>query len=104
MAEAGQNQFRVVVPEGVSQEEVHDIILSVLEFRQWEVLEDESKEMTASLSYGGVNAHLALSYDYEVIVLQCTATDKKGKAIVPLRWARYLQKDMRDQLLDAADM
>ncbi len=104
MAEAGQNQFTINVPDGLSMDAIERAIQFSLTNREWSVVESDVGSIEAVLSHRGISATLDISYDEDVIRIESEATDDDGKALVPLRWIEFLREDIQKQLISAASL
>jgi len=104
VAEYNQNPLRVQIPDNMTQEQLQNIMNSVLKNRKWLVTESATNETVGALNHRGFNAKVTLKVDNGFINIMSDATyvkpetDDEPQPAIPMGWLKNIQSDLNIRL------
>lgn len=104
---AGPLAFTVSVPQTVSVQQAHDVVVSVSRARKWIVKEDAPDHVVIYLNHRGVEATVTYTITGQDVNVYCDAykVDSKGAHVAPTqatRWLKYLHEDITARIAKLA--
>lgn len=105
MAQSGDKNFYVDVPEGITMEKIHGAIVYALVDRGWSVTSDAEGTVSAELDRleaRKIHGMVTITYTDKLITIADNSVDDKGNPFVPIRWLKYLAQSMDKYMQTAA--
>ncbi|MBN2069481.1 MAG: hypothetical protein JW739_07575 [Opitutales bacterium] len=94
MAVSGEDTFYISIPEEMPANGAFRAVTQALINRGWTVEEKTDAKIVATLAHREYNAKLTFTLEDNQIVIVSDST-KDGMPDVPIRWIRYLEKDIQ---------
>lgn len=99
MASQDDRVFTIGIPSGVSSDDVRNCVLLSLSNRRWSADEKADGSIEAELVARGIHGHVVITYDDKSITIEDHSTDHEDVPFVPIRWIRYLMRDIRNHMI-----
>jgi len=102
MAASGDTSFTVDVVSGLNMTQIKNSILLSLSARGWTVTEQGDGVIYAeldALEKREICGKLAIGFNETAVVIADHSYDSKGNRFVPIRWIKYLMRDINANML-----
>ncbi|MGH8019201.1 MAG: hypothetical protein ACREIA_13085 [Opitutaceae bacterium] len=98
--EIGQFFDRLLIPDGMSKEDIQAVLGEVLLGREWTVKQKTDRRVVGHILHGGAEATVTMRFGGEAVEIYAFGwdLDRRGNRVEPYypeRWLRYLRKDLQ---------